>query len=278
MKCLDDMKTINGISGGKTSSYIAANYAADYNIFALVTAYAPDTIPKDKSLVKKIENKINKEFIGTTENEKTLKVIFDLEQYIGKEIIWVVGVPFDNLINNRNYLPNKIARFCTENMKIKPTFEYWLKYIGEIVEFRIGYRYGEENRIKRFSENYRYRKSQNNFGKYQYNWEAIRWRIGRFPLIEDGVTHYHIKKFWQNKSLDFPKDSNCAGCFFKSKNQLRKNWDDSPAQMNWFAKQEKKIGATFKKEGSMNDFKKLPLNLQMQFGEGPGCDAGECTD
>ena len=30
------MKTINSLSGGKTSSYIAANYPADYDVFALV--------------------------------------------------------------------------------------------------------------------------------------------------------------------------------------------------------------------------------------------------
>ena len=28
--------TVNSLSGGKSSSYIAANYKADYNIFALV--------------------------------------------------------------------------------------------------------------------------------------------------------------------------------------------------------------------------------------------------
>ena len=32
----NNMKTINSLSGGKTSSYIAANYPADYNVFALV--------------------------------------------------------------------------------------------------------------------------------------------------------------------------------------------------------------------------------------------------
>ena len=34
-KCIK-MKTVNSISGGKTSAYIAANYPADYNVFALV--------------------------------------------------------------------------------------------------------------------------------------------------------------------------------------------------------------------------------------------------
>lgn len=30
------MKTVNSLSGGKTSSYIAVHYPADYDIFALV--------------------------------------------------------------------------------------------------------------------------------------------------------------------------------------------------------------------------------------------------
>ena len=30
------MKTVNSLSGGKTSSYIAVKYPADYNVFALV--------------------------------------------------------------------------------------------------------------------------------------------------------------------------------------------------------------------------------------------------
>ena len=30
------MITVNSVSGGKTSAYIAANYPADYDVFALV--------------------------------------------------------------------------------------------------------------------------------------------------------------------------------------------------------------------------------------------------
>ena len=32
-----NMKTMNSLSGGKTSSYVAVKYPADYNVFALVT-------------------------------------------------------------------------------------------------------------------------------------------------------------------------------------------------------------------------------------------------
>jgi diphthamide synthase (EF-2-diphthine--ammonia ligase) len=30
------MKTVNSLSGGKTSSYLAVHYPADYNVFSLV--------------------------------------------------------------------------------------------------------------------------------------------------------------------------------------------------------------------------------------------------
>ena len=36
--------TVNSLSGGKTSSYIAANYPADYNVFALVRMNGEKTI------------------------------------------------------------------------------------------------------------------------------------------------------------------------------------------------------------------------------------------
>jgi diphthamide synthase (EF-2-diphthine--ammonia ligase) len=78
------MQTINSLSGGKTSSYMAVHYPADYNIFALVTIEDVNCRPKDKALVQKISDKIGKEFIATAEDDKTLKVIFDLEQKIGK--------------------------------------------------------------------------------------------------------------------------------------------------------------------------------------------------
>ncbi len=85
------MKTIHSLSGGKTSSYMAVHYPADYNIFALVTVDDLRCKPSDEKIVQMVSDKIGKEFIGTVEDDLTLKVIFDLEQKIGNEIIWVVG-------------------------------------------------------------------------------------------------------------------------------------------------------------------------------------------
>ena len=46
------MVIVNSLSGGKTSSYMAAHYPADYNVFALVRIDADYCKPKDMSIVK----------------------------------------------------------------------------------------------------------------------------------------------------------------------------------------------------------------------------------
>ena len=44
------MKTVNSLSGGKTSSYIAANYPANYDVFALVRTDDKNCMFPDKKL------------------------------------------------------------------------------------------------------------------------------------------------------------------------------------------------------------------------------------
>jgi hypothetical protein len=63
------MKTVNSISGGKTSSYLAVNYPADYNLFSLVSVEDRKLTPIDKKFVQIISDKIGKEFIGTVEKD-----------------------------------------------------------------------------------------------------------------------------------------------------------------------------------------------------------------
>ena len=86
------MKTLNSLSGGATSSYMAANFPADYDVFALVCIDYEPARPRDAKLVQMVNDKLQKhsfnksEFIATAEDVKTLQVIFDLEQMIGREI------------------------------------------------------------------------------------------------------------------------------------------------------------------------------------------------
>ena len=149
------MKTINSLSGGKTSSYMAINFPADYEIFSLVTIDDVRCKPKDNSLVKFVSNKIDKEFIATAEDDLTLKAIIELEQLIGKEIIWVSGKSFDSVIKKASIVPNSLMRFCTTELKIRPIFDWWYKNIGEKCKMGIGYRYDELERVQRFTTTFK---------------------------------------------------------------------------------------------------------------------------
>ena len=120
------MKTINSLSGGKSSSYLAYHYPADYNLFSLVKIDDNKCTPKDKGMVKFISDKIGEDFIASAESDLTLKAVIELEQLISKEIIWVSGLSFEK-VNRKatggNGLPNQQWRFCTTEMKIRPIWD-----------------------------------------------------------------------------------------------------------------------------------------------------------
>lgn len=275
------MPTVNSLSGGKTSSYMAAHYPADYNVFALVRIEAEYCKPKDESIVRYVSDKIGMDFIATAESDKTLYVMRDLEQMIGKEIIWVSGMTFEQTIKKKGgILPNKRLRFCTEKMKLHTIAEWWIKNINEKVEMRVGYRYDEIERSERFTETIRISVGKKSNGHNIYR--EFDWRVGKFPLIEDKVTHYQVKQWSDRIGLKFPPDSNCVGCFWKPIQQLRKNWEEEPLKMRWFAEAEKTSPKgkqyKWKKEMTYHSIKKIGLQQDFVFGTGSGCQAGFCTD
>lgn len=276
------MITVNSLSGGKTSSYMAYHYPADYNIFSLVRIEDIKCKPKDKSLIKYVSDKIGMEFIATAESDLTLYVIRDLEQLIGKEIIWVTGETFDELCKKRKALPNMMQRFCTTEMKMFPIAEWWHKNIGEKVEMQVGFRYDEKERAERLRTDIKIKVGKHENGNNK--WKEFNWRVGKFPLIENKINHFNVKE-WSNKTiLNFPEDSNCVGCFWKPIQQLRKNWEDETLKMQWFSDLEQKnVGnrkkiQTFKKETNYENIKKIGLQQDFIFGTGSGCQAGFCTD
>jgi hypothetical protein len=272
------MKTINSISGGKTSSYLAYHYPADYTIFSLIRIEDEKCKPKDKALIKFASDKIGMDFIATAESDLTLKAVIDLEQLIGKDIIWVTGKTFEK-VNKQGTggkgLPNQSWRFCTTEMKMRPIFDWWFKNINEKCKMGIGFRYDEKERATRLSTTFKGIVGKSKTGN-RNKWDELEWREGYFPLIDNKINHFHVKEWVNTTNLIFPLDSNCVGCFHKPLQQLRKNWDLEPEKMQWFADQEKY--ATWKKEGRYEDFKKLGLQMDFNFGTGSGCAAGYCTD
>jgi hypothetical protein len=80
------MKTVNSLSGGKTSSYIAANYPADYNVFSLVRTDDKNCMFPDKKIRQEVSDRLGVEFIGTLEEDMIIYTMLDLEQFIGTKI------------------------------------------------------------------------------------------------------------------------------------------------------------------------------------------------
>lgn len=271
------MKKIHSLSGGKTSSYMVVHYPADYNIFSLVRIEDVNCKPKDVSIVKYVSDKIGMDFIATAESDFTLYAMRDLEQLIGKEIIWVTGNTFEN-VNKKatggKGLPNQMWRFCTTEMKLRPIWDWWYKNIREKIKMGIGFRYDEMERADRFSTTFK-----GIVGKRgtRNKWEEIEWREGWFPLIEDKIIHPTVIKWAEQSGIAFPIDSNCVGCFWKQVQQLRKNWDNEPKKMQWFAEQEGE-NKRWKKEMNYNQIKNIGLQTDFFFGTGSGCQAGYCTD
>ena len=278
------MKTVNSLSGGRTSSYMAYHFPADYNIFSLVRIEADYCKPKDKSIVKYVSDKIGMDFIATAESDKTLYVVRDLEQLIGRKITWVTGDTFEQVVSKRKALPNVVWRFCTTEMKMKPIFDWWYEnFAPEKIDMNLGFRYDEKERgydhktgKKKTEKPFKHIIGQSDNGRNI--WKETYWRNTSYPLVSDLVTTYKVKKWADSTSLVFPEDSNCVGCFHKDVQQLRKNFDDEPLKMRWFMELEQKTKRRFKSEMSYEDVKKIGLQYDFFFGTGSGCQAGFCTD
>lgn len=270
------MKTVNSLSGGKTSSYLSKHYPADYNLFALVRIEDKNCSPKDKKLIQLVSDKIGMEFIATAESDLTLKVVLDLEQLIGSEIKWLTGDTFEQIIKNAGgYLPNQMTRFCTTKMKLEPIANFCRNEIKEIVKMRLGIRYDEEHRVNYENTDFKF---HNGFSKNGRNkWITEKYRELEYPLVDNKIEHYEIYKWAMSTDLVFPKDSNCVGCFHKPVQQLRKNWDQENEKMQWFSNQEQGK-KRFKKEMTMEQIKKIGLQSDFIFGVGSGCNSGGCTD
>lgn len=288
-----NMKKINSISGGKTSSYLALHYPVDYNIFSLVCIDDPLCRIIDTKMVQAVNDKLSKygflekygEFIATAEDDRILKVVFDLEQMLGEEIVWVRSYSFDLWIDKKGMLPNMTMRYCTTELKIIPICEWvvqelMLKKIFYPVLMNMGIRIDEKERAKKgkFRE-YRNKiiigKSKN---KKRNKWGEYFWAISNYPLLRDRVGFWTIQEFWKDKDILFPKDSNCVGCFWKGVQQLRRNWEDQLGKMEWFSKQEKRKNHFFKSGIDYDQIKELDMEQGFFSGTGSGCQAGFCTD
>jgi hypothetical protein len=279
------MKTVNSISGGKTSDYIAKHYPADINIFSLVRIEDTDNLwmkGKDEKTRQIISDRLQNEFIGTAEMDEIIYTILDLEQFIGKEIKIITGDTFEEVIKrNYNYLPNKMTRYCTVEMKLKPIFNYLKENTELPVEMRIGFRPNEikraegvlaradETGLEQFETIIGKRKSQNKWGKVPY-------RYCKFPLIENNISKDTIYNYWNDKPVRFAYRNNCVGCVNRQPLMISHMASKDIDKIKWFEKQEIKTGNRFLSDVSFTQI--LNFGTQATFFDDDfnECDSGFC--
>lgn len=281
------MEIVTSISGGQTSAYIAANYASDYLVFALVRIEDLQCKFKDEKIRKLVEDKIQAPFIATAEDDKIIYTMLDLEQYLGKKINWVTGITFDQTIKTKGgWLPNKLHRYCTSNMKIKPIFDWWKCSIGNPVKMQIGFRINEikrANKMLKKCDNNGFLKFKTIIGKTKNNknkWGEIVWQKPVFPLINNCVDKSQIIQFWKNKPVRFAEYNNCVGCFHRNPVFLRLMFDKHSNKMNWFSAQEGGKNGYWKSENGIiypyERIKKMLPQTTLEYGDFNSCDAGYC--
>lgn len=183
------------------------------------------------------------------EDPATLDFVRDCGKHWGVHIQWVEyrteapgfevvtyetasrnGEPFDALTTHKSYLPNPVARFCSEYLKGRCI----TKATGlESDETMVGVRADEPHRIAK-----------------------LRARGLMLPLIDAGITKAHVRAFWRSQPFDLGLDEhggvtdlgNCDLCFLKGPAQIQSLIQRNPQSAVWWIGQEQKIGATFRSD------------------------------
>lgn len=243
-----DEPTVISFSGGRTSAYMLWRVLQSNN-----------GLP-DEAIIC---------FANTgKEEEATLEFVHNCETNWGVDIHWLEyrdaetkfervsfetagrnGEPFEALITKKNYLPNMVARFCTQELKVL-TIDRYLKSLGfeDYLTF-VGVRADEPRRVAK-----------------------LRQQETKFcPLAEDGITEADVWKFWDEQPFDlelvkFSGASNCDLCFLKGGNILMGLINQNPERVVWWAEMEKKVGAKFRSDRpSYNEMLNFQKNQQQLF-------------
>lgn len=294
--------TVTSVSGGKTSAYLASEFPTDYNVFALVCVDDPKLRHKDEKMIQWANDKLEKtnflsiygEFQGTAEDDTILYTIADLEQYMGREICIVRGLSYEQVIATKGgWLPNKLHRYCTTNMKLLPMFEWWLMNFEGPVEMQIGFR-ANPNEIRRANKMHKrlvngllqmkYPLSCNNYGKFIHRHTKVPWQKPKFTLAEKGIFREDIIKHWIGKNVRFAEFNNCTHCFTRDPLLLAYQFIAHPEKGDWWIGQEGGDNGYWKsKDGQVTPYNKIKEDYVpiverqgLGFGDFGGCDSGYC--
>jgi len=228
-----DGPTIINVSGGRTSALMLRRYLDAHD----------GELPPDVHAV----------FANTgMERVETLEFIAECESRWGVPIRWVErdgtqparsrfrevtyetasrqGEPFADLIRGRNFLPNAVMRFCTEELKVHVARDFMLAQGYSAWSSVTGLRFDEPSRVMRVRAR---------------STDAV---DNLCPLYDARVTKTDVMAFWKASDFDLrlrPWESNCDLCFMKGRPVRERIMRDHPELVAWWAEQEFLVGGRF---------------------------------
>lgn len=237
-------------SGGRTSGFMLKKIIDSYNgtlpenlyvVFANTGKEMPQTLDFVKDCAEKWDCKIHwleLEIANERPVYRTKKVNYETASRKGE--------PFEALIKRRKMLPNPVMRMCTQELKMNVMKRFMKEKGHKEWTNVIGLRYDEPRRVAKQS-----RQNDSNVNA----WDSV------CPLYQDKITVKEILEFWRKNNFDLKLTSengqttagNCDLCYLKGTKTLTKIIKEKPDLADWWIAQEKKIDATFRKNGSYID-------------------------
>lgn len=241
-----DLPIFCNVSGGRTSGYMAHFFKDNPEIKFLFQNTGRER-PETYDFVRDLADNFNIDIIWLEyqckDGERPRVEVVNYET-ANRE-----GLPFEQLITKRNFIPNKSMRFCTQELKIL-TAKRYIRSLGIKKWYNfIGFRADEPHRLEKIKD--------------RYEGKTIQEHV-KAPLAELGVTIAEVRDFWkkQNFDLNLPMlpngktiGGNCMGCFWHSEYQNAQLCKTHPKEVDWLVAQEKRIGATFSKDQSWEDLR-----------------------
>lgn len=189
------------------------------------------------------------------EREETLRFVLDVETHWRVPVVWIErwaptheapslgglrivcfetanrdGGVFKSWIENRNYLPNPTARFCTVEMKINATRDFMRSHGHEDDSWTnaVGMRADEPKRVAR---------ARDRSGR---KWDVV------CPLADAGITKTDVRAFWKAQPFDLQLEEwegNCDLCFMKGVSKRARIVRDHPELSTWWEEIERSAAA-----------------------------------
>lgn len=229
---MSDARTIS-LSGGRTSAFMLAE------------------------LIRRGERRPNDHILFANtgrEREETLEFVRDIAAHWAMPVVWVEwseagfvevtfetasrkGEPFEALIRKRKFLPNPVARFCTQELKIRPMKKWMVAKGYDHWTNLVGIRADEPRRSSRIRNSQR----------------KERFDVA-LPLVDWGITIEHVNDFWGRQPFNLrlkQHEGNCDLCFLKQVASRVQIATERPDLAEWWHRMESETGGTFRKEGSL---------------------------